>query len=479
MNLLLIVITIWITTPVFAQPPGVDDSIMAIKGKWVQGEAFIHNYDPALAPSEFGIIYKKLDSIATFFKTAYQVPLGAEAKWYPSISEPPLFPKGPSPYSFWSLYKLYYYNKSFKKITLGDETRTWAYVFVNSFNWLLNDTKLDLPGSLEKIWQLPRSLPEVWNKHVVYEAYTHGPNAKAIVITQNEKMPWKPVSRIQYLTALKNQKEEEYERMVADYDAGIENGRKKLEGIRNRKDIPAAAKQAMITAAQQQLDKNTGLREAMIKRIESSKNKDLQVIAEIIAQQPEKDLQQHAVINRHKNFLTHRRFEDPSSKDATWLVAIDKSYFDTTLPSYAPQFAVLYWRWNDVVPGLYFKKQFEANFPVDKLKAMFPANGKGLSNHPLSQQIRNEGTAILQTFIGQANNLNTWTAVKQKVSDLLSQKWKDGKLVSAAITQAFYIKADITTMTQNDINSGRLIVEVGFAKNKPAEFEVIRIVQQL
>lgn len=374
------VIAISISTSVFAQPPGIDDSIMAIKGRWVKDEAFVHAYDPALSKSKFDIIYKKLDSIALLFKDAYSIPFGAEAKWYPSIKDQPLFDKGPSPYSFWSLYKLYYYNKNLKKIILGDETKTWAYVFVNSFNWLLNDTKLELPEGPEKIWQLPRALPEVWKGHVVYEAYVHSPNAKAIVIVRNERMPWKPVSRLQYLAALKKKTENEYNKMLSDYDAGIENGKKTVNDIRNRKDIPASQKETMITAAQQQVDKNSGLREAMIKTIESSKSKDLKVIADIMAQQTEKELQQQAVINRYKNFLTYRRFEDTTSKDATRLVSIDRSYFDTTLPSYAPQFMVLYWRWDDVPPGLYFKKQIETNFPVDKLKAMLPANRKGLSN---------------------------------------------------------------------------------------------------
>lgn len=480
MKQLLTTLCISISVCLVAQPPGIDDSIMAIKGKWIKGEAFLHAYDPALAQSKFGIIHKKMDSIASFFKTAYPIPVGAEAKWYTGISELPLFSNGPSPYSFWSLYKLYYYNKSLKKIMLGHETGTWAYVFINSFNWLLNDTKLELIEGIEKkIWQLPRQLAEVWKGHVVFEAYTHSPNAKAIVITKGTGMPWKPVSRLQYLAALKKKKEDEYKKMVTDYDAGLENSRKTIEDIRNKKDIPAATKQAMITTAQQQVDKNTGLREDMMKRIESSKSRDLQVIADITAQYTEKDLQQQAVINRHKNFLTYRRFADPTSKDATWLVTIDKSYFDTTLPSYAPQFMVLYWRWNDVPPGLYFKKQFETNFPVGKLKAMLPVNTKGLSNQSLSQQIHNDVTAILQTFTGQPNNLNTWTAAKQKVSDYLIQKWKDGGLVGTTTSQAFYIKADQTTMTQNDINNGKLIIEVGFASLKPAEFEVIRMVQQL
>jgi uncharacterized protein len=40
--------------------------------------------------------------------------------------------------------------------------------------------------------------------------------------------------------------------------------------------------------------------------------------------------------------------------------------------------------------------------------------------------------------------------------------------------QAFYVIADRTTMTQNDIDSGKLIVDVGLAFIKPAEFQIFR-----
>jgi len=44
---------------------------------------------------------------------------------------------------------------------------------------------------------------------------------------------------------------------------------------------------------------------------------------------------------------------------------------------------------------------------------------------------------------------------------------------------AFYVKADQTTMTQADIHNGNLVVEVGLALVKPAEFEVFRFKQKL
>ena len=44
--------------------------------------------------------------------------------------------------------------------------------------------------------------------------------------------------------------------------------------------------------------------------------------------------------------------------------------------------------------------------------------------------------------------------------------------------EAFFVKCDRTTMTQDDIDNGRLIVEVGVAPVKPAEFVIVRLSQK-
>jgi phage tail sheath protein FI len=50
-------------------------------------------------------------------------------------------------------------------------------------------------------------------------------------------------------------------------------------------------------------------------------------------------------------------------------------------------------------------------------------------------------------------------------------------LMGANPDEAFYVKCDRSTMTQSDIDGGKLIVEIGVAPVKPAEFVVFRITQ--
>lgn len=51
-------------------------------------------------------------------------------------------------------------------------------------------------------------------------------------------------------------------------------------------------------------------------------------------------------------------------------------------------------------------------------------------------------------------------------------------MAGATPEEAFFVRCDTTTMTQNDIDSGRLIFNIGIAALKPAEFVVFRSVQK-
>jgi uncharacterized protein len=85
-----------------------------------------------------------------------------------------------------------------------------------------------------------------------------------------------------------------------------------------------------------------------------------------------------------------------------------------------------------------------------------------------------EGT---QWVVFEPNDEPLWAKVRQVVGDFLRRVWRDGALAGATPEQAFFVKCDHTTMTQDDIDNGRLIMIVGIAPVKPAEFVIIRIGQ--
>jgi phage tail sheath protein FI/enoyl-CoA hydratase/carnithine racemase len=81
----------------------------------------------------------------------------------------------------------------------------------------------------------------------------------------------------------------------------------------------------------------------------------------------------------------------------------------------------------------------------------------------------------LQWVVFEPNGEPLWAAVRQTVTNFLLNNWRSGALMGTKPEEAFYIRCDRSTMTQNDIDNGRLIAEIGVAPVRPAEFVIIRI----
>jgi len=82
-----------------------------------------------------------------------------------------------------------------------------------------------------------------------------------------------------------------------------------------------------------------------------------------------------------------------------------------------------------------------------------------------------------QWVVFEPNDHHTWARVRQSVENFLVTVWRDGGLQGRKVGDAFYVKCDETTMTQTDIDNGKLIMEIGIAPVKPAEFVIFRIGQ--
>ena len=83
----------------------------------------------------------------------------------------------------------------------------------------------------------------------------------------------------------------------------------------------------------------------------------------------------------------------------------------------------------------------------------------------------------LQWVVFEPNTEATWAAVRRLVSDFLFREWRNGVLAGRTPDEAFFVKCDRTTMTQEDIDNGRLVALVGIAPVRPAEFVIFRIEQ--
>jgi len=81
----------------------------------------------------------------------------------------------------------------------------------------------------------------------------------------------------------------------------------------------------------------------------------------------------------------------------------------------------------------------------------------------------------LQWVVFEPNAEPLWARVRESVENFLTDVWRSGALEGSKPAEGFFVKCDRTTMTQTDINNGRLICVIGVAPVKPAEFVIIRI----
>lgn len=82
-----------------------------------------------------------------------------------------------------------------------------------------------------------------------------------------------------------------------------------------------------------------------------------------------------------------------------------------------------------------------------------------------------------QWVVFRNNGPDLWKEVTSSITSFLYNEWAEGRLLGDAAAQAFFVRCDRTTMTQFDIDSGRLICEIGVSVLKPAEFVIFRIGQ--
>lgn len=78
-------------------------------------------------------------------------------------------------------------------------------------------------------------------------------------------------------------------------------------------------------------------------------------------------------------------------------------------------------------------------------------------------------------FVFEPNDANTWVKVKGMIENYLTVLWRQGALAGAKTSDAFFVKVGLgETMTAQDILEGRMIVEIGMAVVRPAEFIILK-----
>jgi phage tail sheath protein FI len=83
-----------------------------------------------------------------------------------------------------------------------------------------------------------------------------------------------------------------------------------------------------------------------------------------------------------------------------------------------------------------------------------------------------------QWAVFENNGPTLWRNVRTTISDFLFNEWSSDHLLGTRPDEAFFVRCDRTTMTQNDLDNGRLVCLIGVAPLRPAEFVIFRIGQK-
>jgi hypothetical protein len=80
----------------------------------------------------------------------------------------------------------------------------------------------------------------------------------------------------------------------------------------------------------------------------------------------------------------------------------------------------------------------------------------------------------------EPNDANTWLKVKAMIESYLYGLWERGALAGSKPESAFFVRVGLgTTMTPQDVLEGRMVVEIGVAAVRPAEFIILRFSHKL
>ena len=83
-------------------------------------------------------------------------------------------------------------------------------------------------------------------------------------------------------------------------------------------------------------------------------------------------------------------------------------------------------------------------------------------------------------FVFEPNDANTWVKIKTMIENYLTTLWRSGALRGTTPNEAFFVKVGLgETMSQDDVLNDKLIVEIGMAAVRPAEFIIFRFSQKM
>ena len=92
--------------------------------------------------------------------------------------------------------------------------------------------------------------------------------------------------------------------------------------------------------------------------------------------------------------------------------------------------------------------------------------------------VRNSIYTGTQWAVFEPNDEQLWDKIDTALRGFLDEQWKSGALRGSSSDEAYYVKCDAELNNELAISNGQVVAEIGYAKQKPAEFVIVKIVQK-
>lgn len=122
-------------------------------------------------------------------------------------------------------------------------------------------------------------------------------------------------------------------------------------------------------------------------------------------------------------------------------------------------------------------REFREGILVWGARTTNTANWKYLNVRRLFNLIEESISESTRWIVFEPNDRTLWNAIRRDVTAFLLTFWREGALMGATPEQAFYVKCDEETNPPESIDLGRVVIEIGIAPVKPAEFVMFRVRQ--
>lgn len=319
--------------------------------------------------SSFSAIFKNTDAYGKMYTAIYPEARGGLVRGAGYINDPSEYIiKGIAPYRYSVSFNPYWCNKEKNNELVTNPiylTVSLSEVLANNLMPILESLpdEYQWNGKPTRLYKLSKIKGEL-NGYKVFEGNGYS-TASAILLTHDNKLPYRVLTRKEYLEITRDYLLRGMDRTKATI-GGAE--KEVLDMIENtKKEFTGEIRDLMLKELNTQLLEVRKQSKSNMQNFKSDNYSEIDSIDNYIKKTSVSELQQPAIpvaTGFHRGFTTE---QDGGNQ----IVVIDEAYFNRALPVHAAQFLIFYWYYIKGSAGsLYLKKTLENKFPLEKLRAM-------------------------------------------------------------------------------------------------------------